>query len=412
MRLSTKNVLLMIALLSVNLVEGNKCIVKPSSKSVAVTSAVADAAESTIAPVVIDTGVESNKEEEEEDINDAPVQKSKSTAKVIPKTAVPPSPPVHSPIPEVATTKVIPKTALPPSPPVHSPIPENVETVAPVVKKTTTTVKKTTTSKKTITTTTTKKTTTIKKTTTTTSKAVAPSSSSSKSGKSGKSLPDITKGTTGKTTRYWDCCLASCAWKENTNGSHVKACKADGVTLVTDELYKVRNGCEDGGQAYMCNDNQPWAINDKVSYGFVAAAFQSGSQKDWCCSCYRMQFTSGAAKGKQMIVQVTNTGYDLSDNHFDIQMPGGGVGVFNGCQSQWKTSVDGWGQRYGGISGRSECENLPKQLRDGCYWRYDWFLNSDNPSVIFERVQCPTELTSKSGCVPPDNSKYKAIPWN
>jgi len=403
MRLSTKNVLLMIALLSVNLVEGNKCIVKPSSNSVAVTSTVAaDAAKSTIAPVVIDTGIESNNEEEKEekDINDAPIEKKSTSIKVIPKTAVPPSPPVHSPIPEVVSTKAVPKTAEPPSP-VHSPIPE---TVAPVVKKTTTTT--TTTTVKKITTS--KKTTTIKKTTT--SKAAAPSSS--KSGKSGKSLPDITKGTTGKTTRYWDCCLASCAWKENTNGSHVKACKADGVTLVTDELYKVRNGCEDGGQAYMCNDNQPWAINDKISYGFVAAAFQSGSQKDWCCSCYRMQFTSGAAKGKQMIVQVTNTGYDLSDNHFDIQMPGGGVGIFNGCQSQWKTSVDGWGQRYGGISGRSECENLPKQLRDGCYWRYDWFLNSDNPSVIFERVQCPTELTSKSGCVPPDNNKYKAIPWN
>jgi len=357
MRLSTKNVLLMIALLSVNLVDGrNKCIVRKKSP---LSTDVAKAAEPTsaAAPIIADINdapIEDDDEEEEQEQIPAP-------KKIIPSTK------------KITITK------------------ENPSSSSKIIIPTITSVK----------------------TIPTSSPSSSPSSSSSSSSsKSGKSLPNITSGTTGKTTRYWDCCLASCSWKENTNGSAVKACKADGVTLVTDELYKVRNGCEDGGKAYMCNDNQPWAINDNISYGFVAAAFQNGSQKDWCCSCYRMQFTSGAAKGKQMIVQVTNTGYDLSDNHFDIQMPGGGVGVFNGCQSQWNTSVDGWGQRYGGISKRSECDNLPKQLRDGCYWRFDWFLNSDNPSVIFERVQCPTELTSKSGCVPPDNSKYKAIPWN
>lgn len=50
-----------------------------------------------------------------------------------------------------------------------------------------------------------------------------------------------------------------------------------------------------------------------------------------------------------MIVQVTNTGSDLGKNHFDIAMPGGGVGLFNGCSAQWNASVDGWGDRYGGV---------------------------------------------------------------
>ena len=47
-----------------------------------------------------------------------------------------------------------------------------------------------------------------------------------------------------------------------------------------------------------------------------------------------LTFTSGPVAGKTMIVQSTNTGGDLGENHFDIQMPGGGVGIFGsgrGC---------------------------------------------------------------------------------
>ncbi|OUM61087.1 glycoside hydrolase family 45 protein, partial [Piromyces sp. E2] len=219
------------------------------------------------------------------------------------------------------------------------------------------------------------------------------SSSTNKNG----SLPDIEGGEMGKTTRYWDCCLASCAWKENTGGPVVNACKIDGETIITNFNYKIGNVCS-GGSGFMCNNNQPWGINDHVAYGFAAASFANSSQSNWCCGCYRLQFTSGSVKGKQMIVQVTNTGSDLSSNHFDIQIPGGGVGVFNGCQKQWNTSENGWGERFGGISSRSECSSLPKELQDGCFWRFDWFKNADNPEVVFERVQCPVELTSKSGC--------------
>ncbi len=42
-----------------------------------------------------------------------------------------------------------------------------------------------------------------------------------------------------------------------------------------------------------------------------------------CCACYELTFTSGPVKGKKMIVQATNTGGDLGDDHFDIQIPGG-----------------------------------------------------------------------------------------
>jgi hypothetical protein len=33
----------------------------------------------------------------------------------------------------------------------------------------------------------------------------------------------------------------------------------------------------------------------------------------------------------------------MQANHFDLQIPGGGVGIFNGCSSQWGAPNDGWG---------------------------------------------------------------------
>jgi len=109
-------------------------------------------------------------------------------------------------------------------------------------------------------------------------------------------------------------------------------------------------------------------------------------------------FTSGPVIGKELIVQVTNTGGDLGNNHFDLQMPGGGVGIFDGCSSQFPGSYS-WGQRYGGISQRSECANLPAVLQAGCYWRFDWFQNADNPQMSFKQVACPSALTANTQCI-------------
>jgi hypothetical protein len=76
----------------------------------------------------------------------------------------------------------------------------------------------------------------------------------------------------GTTTRYWDCCKASCAW----------------------------------------------AVSDTLSYGFAVTTIAEGSESTWCCACYELAFTSGAVAGKLMIVQATNTGNDLSSNQFDL----------------------------------------------------------------------------------------------
>jgi hypothetical protein len=50
-------------------------------------------------------------------------------------------------------------------------------------------------------------------------------------------------------------------------------------------------------------------------------------------------FTTGPIIGKELIVQVTNTGGDLGENHFDIQMPGGGVGISMDVQVNFRKLV-------------------------------------------------------------------------
>jgi hypothetical protein len=110
-----------------------------------------------------------------------------------------------------------------------------------------------------------------------------------------------------------------------------------------------------------------------------------------------LTFTSGPVVGQQMIVQVTNTGGDLGNNQFDLQMPGGGFGIFDGCTSQFPGPYL-WGAQYGGVSQRSDCAALPLVLQSGCYWRFDWFQNANNPSMNFVQVTCPTAITDNTQC--------------
>ncbi|KAI8147589.1 RlpA-like double-psi beta-barrel-protein domain-containing protein-containing protein [Fennellomyces sp. T-0311] len=246
-----------------------------------------------------------------------------------------------------------------------------------------------------------KPTTTAKPTTTTeppkTTKTTTVATTTTKSSGSSSTYAPISGGASGSgsTTRYWDCCKASCGWDGKADvTSPVGSCAANGVTLVDSNT---QSGCV-GGSAYMCNDNQPWAVSDDLAYGFAAASIAGKDEAGWCCGCYELTFSSGPVSGKKMVVQVTNTGGDLGSNHFDLQIPGGGVGIFNGCETQWNSPTDGWGQRYGGLSSANECSKLPSQIRDGCEWRFDWFKNADNPSVTFKEVTCPAELVKRTGC--------------
>ncbi|KAF9638174.1 putative glycoside hydrolase family 45 protein [Lasiodiplodia theobromae] len=88
----------------------------------------------------------------------------------------------------------------------------------------------------------------------------------------------------GVTTRYWDCCKPSCAWSEKASvTSPVGTCDIND-NPITD--VDAKSSC-DGGEAYYCSNQSPWAINDSLSYGFAAAKLSGKSESDWCCGCYK-----------------------------------------------------------------------------------------------------------------------------
>jgi hypothetical protein len=219
--------------------------------------------------------------------------------------------------------------------------------------------------------------------------------------------------TTGVTTRYWDCCKASCGWTGKLSSavsgeSYVTTCAKDGVTAVDPNTQNVCGGGGNPGPAYMCASNQPYQVNSSLAFGFAAAAIAGQTEPQWCCACYELTFTSTAlaTAGKKMVVQITNTGGDLSSNHFDIQIPGGGVGIYNGCQNQYGAPAEGWGAQYGGVSSASDCSSLPSQLQSGCNFRFGWFQDADNPNVNLKQVQCPNSIVAKTNCRRGDESSF------
>jgi hypothetical protein len=116
------------------------------------------------------------------------------------------------------------------------------------------------------------------------------------------------------TTRFWDCCKPSCAWQGKAEvNTPVLSCTAD--NKVTD--IAAGTACGTGGTAYQCSNQQPWAINDTLSYGYAGAFITSdlthgGIEGAWCCACYQLDFTSEPLKGKSLIVQASNTAYDIT----------------------------------------------------------------------------------------------------
>jgi len=82
----------------------------------------------------------------------------------------------------------------------------------------------------------------------------------------------------GITTRYYDCCKPSCSWPGKADVTQpVRQCAKDGKTLLTD--FSAPSACQTDveGISHMCEEQQPWAVSDVLSYGFAAAALPGGN---------------------------------------------------------------------------------------------------------------------------------------
>ncbi|KAI8934872.1 hypothetical protein NX059_008548 [Plenodomus lindquistii] len=215
---------------------------------------------------------------------------------------------------------------------------------------------------------------------------------------------DLNYSSEAITTRFWDCCKPSCGWNGKADFNQpVLSCTADDKP--TD--VAAGTGCN-GGTAFQCSDQQPWIINDTMSYGyagtFITADLTHGDvESAWCCACYQLDFTSEPLIGKSMIVQASNTAYDVNTaNRFSLAVPGGNTTSTNACAQQYGVDQSVFGENMAGVSSIDDCQNLPEKLRAGCQWRFDWFQDASYPSANFKRVLCPTEITAKTQCVRSD----------
>ncbi len=225
--------------------------------------------------------------------------------------------------------------------------------------------------------------------------------------------PPIQGGQQGNSTRYWDCCKQSCGWTANAS-QPVSSCDFNDNNIGVND--QDRNVC-DGGNATTCHGMAPWAHSTQVSYGYAAV---NGAG---CGSCWQLQFTgsssttpgdqgSAAIAGKTMVVMATNIGDLNGQLHFDLLIPGGGLGLNNGCTASLGIPAEELGANRGGFltecAGAGDLEAKKQcvrdkctsvfgnrgltELEDGCLWFVDWFEAADNPDFLVQEIDCPQQL--------------------
>lgn len=211
-------------------------------------------------------------------------------------------------------------------------------------------------------------------------------------------------------SRYWDCCMPHCAWSYNTSNP-TKVCNAQ-MQFADESIGSV---CDDKKAGYggVCDTQAPWAVNDQFAFAFAAVPVKYGGT---CGKCYLLTFDGGrhngdpdegtkSLTGKKMIIMVSNIGGDVDDGQFDIMIPGGGVGLFNGCASM--LGVSSTGKQYGGFI--SDCKHDPAciiekcevfskypKIQAGCVFSATWMNGASNPTFKFEELEsCPSEIASR-----------------
>ena len=240
-------------------------------------------------------------------------------------------------------------------------------------------------------------------------------------------ITEVSGGLSGSgfASRYWDCCKPSCSWTENAgSGNEARECDIN-QRIITDKSSK--NICE-GGPSYSCLSQYPFTLNGCSNIGFAFAAVPADGA-NVCGRCFELTFTGEGKyetklnhqklKGKKLIVMASNIGSDVAGGQFDVMIPGGGVGIYNGCEKLFGTSS--LGEQYGGLL--SDCENsvgydgsdediynkrkecLIKKCHTtfskknpakmGCLFLANFMEAAGNPTHTYKEVKCPDSLKNR-----------------
>ncbi|CAF1410706.1 unnamed protein product [Adineta ricciae] len=204
------------------------------------------------------------------------------------------------------------------------------------------------------------------------------------------------------TSFQWTCQFPTCSRKANIlrRVNPVNTCREDGRTIAgIRQIFKIGNLEIPGyDPAYMCSDQQPWSINDSLAYGFGSMYFESSTDIDFCCICYRLNFVDDLFKDKTMLVQMISHEPRTSKYHQYIELfVPGSEDRYEECGRQWMLAKRDYKFPSKTLS-REQCFNLPEPIQNGCLFKFDWLKNVQKPNITYTKIQCPKELTDKSGC--------------
>ena len=228
----------------------------------------------------------------------------------------------------------------------------------------------------------------------------------------------------GFASRYWDCCKPSCSWSNNAGaGNEARQCDAQ-MNIISNPN---ESSMCDGGRSTTCLSQIPFTIKGCDNLGFAFGAVPGAGPKV-CGRCFLLSFT-GQGKyetklnhkklaQKKLVVMASNIGYDVAGGQFDVMIPGGGVGLFNGCANILGNNM---GAQYGGLL--SDCENEvgwsgsdddiyrkrkeclsnkcktvfanKANAKAGCLFQAEFMEAAGNPLHTFEEIECPQVLKDK-----------------
>lgn len=227
----------------------------------------------------------------------------------------------------------------------------------------------------------------------------------------------------------------------------------------------IQSACSNGGvsdkYAYACphmmmlSDSMINASkSDGLSEWFEYAVAGSGNDDQECGMCFQVQLLDAEREWrpdfKDVIVQVVNSGFDVTSHQFDIFMGGGGFGYFTACNEDCRdhycqggpcregmyegTTFKNWvNAQYddpnlcysGGIKWLDQMKNQSHMLQqlclgltamrytngtkstvDSCYRTNMQLYHQNFVSSRLSRVQCPPSLVEMTGLRRTDDSNY------
>ena len=203
----------------------------------------------------------------------------------------------------------------------------------------------------------------------------------------------------------------NCCASTSYSGSWPNCNSGAGISYFTGCSECVAYACIDWSAGSIANQAREAAFFQRTGQQVYFGVGSYGNQPTRAGNCYRI--TVGGVD-RDFITQVVNSGGDVPDVNFDLQMGDGGFGIFNGCTNDYTPlpQFDGtsaqWGDQYGGWGdSAAECANLPPyphcgsspqdNLQDLCVWSFQQNLRGTPIILNICQVSCPVELYQATG---------------